>query len=408
MNQHVGRSQLDSIIDSLPDDDSTRRIVRTAVTQWGADVVRPFCHTRRRGLTSAAPTHNMQNHHTMTISHRNKTGQGSALMLSPTYLPAPLGGTWGTPANVPPVFAANVQSFAPHFRAPATLRRRYSSWKKILGLCIQSNTCPVPMAVGTAVGVIAKIADSGVSLGDVKAVRDAIAFVHKHMGYPDPTQDTQFAAVFAGIKRVLGGQPSFRKMALTRAEVGAMIAYAYRKRRPDHAVALAIAFEGALRVSELCALRISDVQCTGGRVRLYISRSKSDQHSVGAYVNLEFRQNAPFNASKILLSWLSQYKRQEGFLLSPLRAGNPMSGPLDERTFTRMVKFYAACIGIDARQVGSHSMRAGWITAEVDLGRSSIQIAAHARHASPDMLLGYYRSRRPAPNFVAYASAGNI
>ena len=327
-------------------------------------------------------------------------------MLSPAFLPAPLGGAWGASADVPALFARDAESYAKHWRAPSTVARRYSSWKKILGLCVDADACPLPMSVGTAIGVVAHVAASGVSLGDVRAVRDAIAFVHSNLGHVDPTKHVRFGAVFGGIKRQLGNLHSFREIALTRAEVGGMIDVAYARRRPDHAVALAVAFEGALRVSELCALEVADVRRAGDRVRLFIRKSKTDQNGSGAFVNLELRENAPFDAGAMTLRWLDRIGRKSGFVLSPLRARGVSDDPLDERTFTRMVKFYAACIGLDPRDVGSHSMRAGWITEEIDLGRPAMQVAAHARHGSPDMLLCYYRTRREARNFVAYASAG--
>lgn len=407
MNQHIGRSELDSIIDSFPDADPTRLTIRTAVARWGPDIVLAFRHIDRKRLTSGRSGRTMRTLD-MTQSHSNEERGTMSQMLSPVFMSTPLSGQWAGRSDIPEMFAQEVESFAKHWRAPGTLARLATSWNKILRLCLEANACPLPMDVGTAIGVISHIASSGVSFGDVRAAQGTIAFVHKYLEVPDPTKHVHFQAIFAGIKRELGARPICRKLALTRAEVGEMIRIANRRGRPDHAVALAVGYEGALRVNELCALQVDDVLPIGNRVRLYIRRSKSDQNGVGAQVDLELRENAPFDASDMTFRWLNRLGRKKGYLLSPLRAHGVSKAPLDARTFSRMVKFYAACIGLDARSVASHSMRAGWITEEIDLGRPDQQIAAHARHSSVDMLIQYYRSRKRPVNFVSYASAGSL
>lgn len=407
MNLHTGRSEIDSIIDSLPDDDHTHKIVRDAVEKWGPDLLMPFQYVPRKRLTRPGLTPTMRVR-SVTQSHNLSDGGNVADMLSSAFAPTSIGGIWAAQPDVPDIFAQSVASYSMHFRAPGTLRRHWTCWKKCCKLCLEADVCPLPMTVGTACGIVAAVADSGVTFGDVQAVRQAIAFVHKYHDLPDPTKDFRFQAVFGGIRRELGTRVRNPKLALTRAEVGSMIGVAYRRRRPDHAVALAVAFEGALRNGELCALKVDDVEHTRDGVRLYIRRSKTDQSGNGAHVDLRVLDDAPFDAGVMVMSWVERLGRKKGFLFSPLRRHGVIKEPLDERTFTRMVKFYAAAIGLDPTEVASHSMRAGYITTEIDLERPPHQIAAHARHSSVDMLLRYYRPRRRPTNFVAFASAGSL
>jgi integrase len=404
MYKHIGRSDTDSFIDTLGLDIDTRRLLRKAVYYFGEDVLHPFIALRRSHLTIAERNYKFRRPQYNALSDVNEDQQQ---MLSDSFLPAPLVIRSSVSTDVPPAFQASVEKFAHKFRAQRTLKRRYESWKKILRLCLQEGVCPLPMSVDTAAGVIAHIADSGVSYGEVKAVRDCITFVHRYKGHPSPTDDPRFKRVWGGIVRMLGtGNPN-RKWALTRDEVGQMIAVARKAGREDHAVALAVGFEGAFRTSELCNLRIENVHMRGNRALIFVASSKNDQTGHGEWVELELRARAPFDASAMLISWMKRLDRREGYLFVNVRNGHLTHEPIDERTVTRMIKVLCAKIGLDPKHFASHSMRAGWITEELSLGRPEAEVAAHARHSSTDMLLRYFRPRHAPRNFVRFASKGN-
>jgi integrase len=404
MNIHIGRSELDSIIDTLGWDIDTRELLRKAVYCFGEEILDPFIEVHRGYLTSAS--RNYKFHKPQYIAAPQIT-EDLQQMLSDTFLPAQLSGRWTALNDVPPGFRASAEKFAHKFRAPRTLQRRYSSWKKILRLCLQHGACPLPMSVDTASGLVAYIADSGVGLADLKAARDCIVFVHRYKELPDPTDHPRFKRVWAGIVRVLGSENPNRKWALTRDEVGRMITLARKAGREDQAVALAVGFEGALRSTELCNLRIEHVHVNGNRARIFVGSSKTDQTGRGEWVDLELRANAPFDASAMLISWLKRLGRSEGYLFVNVRDGRLTQEPIDARTVTRMIKSLVAKLGdLSPSRFASHSLRAGWITEELSLNRPLAEIAAHVRHSSTAMLLRYFRPRTAPRNFVRYASNG--
>lgn len=378
-------------------------MLRSAVSRFGEEVIEPFIEVERAGLTSARKNYNVRNPQYNAASGVNEDPQQ---VLSDSFLPAAIAGRWSAPHEVPPAFGASVEKFAHRFRAPRTLQRHFMSWKKILRLCLQVDVCPLPMSVGTAAGIVSHIAETGVGYGEVKAIRDAIVFVHRYKRLESPTDDYDFKRVWAGITRTLGTDNPNRVWALTRDEVGRMIEAARKERREDRAVALAVGFEGALRSEELCNLRIEDVHVRGDRASIYVARSKTDQTGNGAYVELELRARAPFDASKMLIAWIERLGRSEGYLFVDVRNGRLTQDPINSRTFTRSVKRYVARIGLDPSNFASHSCRAGWITEELILRRPEAEIATHARHASTEMLLPYYRPRTLPRNFVRYASTG--
>ncbi len=402
-NKHIGRSDLDSIIDSLGEDIETRIMLQSAVSRFGEEVIDPFIEVQRDYLTSATQNYRVRNTQYNALSNVYEDLQQ---VLSESFVPAAIAGRWAAPNDVPPAFGASAEKFAHRFRAPGTLLRHFVSWKKIVRLCLKVDVCPLPMSVGTAAGIVAHIAESGVGYSEVKAIRDAIVFVHRYKELPEPTSHPRFKRVWAGIMRTLGtGNPN-RVWALTRDEVGQMIVAALKERREDRAVQLAVGFEGALRSEELCNLRIEDVHVRGDRASIYVAKSKTDQTGEGAWVQLELRARAPFDASKMLIAWMKRLDRQEGYLFVDLRNGRLTQEPINTRTFTRTVKRYVARIGLDPANFASHSCRAGWITEELTLNRPNAEVSAHARHATADMLLPYFRPRTAPRNFVRYASTG--
>jgi len=264
------------------------------------------------------------------------------------------------------------------------------------------------MDVGTAIGIVSQVAWSEQSYSAARITREAIAFVHKQTGEIDPTKHWRFRRVFDGITRTFGTGCPNRKLGLQRVELGAMIDVALSKGRLDHAVALAVCYEGALRVDELCRLEIQHVYWSGHGATLLVKKSKTDPGSMGAYVDLRTRAGAPFDANVILARWMKRLQRADGPLITPLRHGTPSNTAYLPREFTRMIKEYAAIIGMNPRPIGSHSCRSGWATEELDLGRPEAQVAAHLRHATLDMLLRYYRPRRAPLNLTQHADPGRI
>jgi hypothetical protein len=57
----------------------------------------------------------------------------------------------------------------------------------------------------------------------------------------------------------------------------------------------------------------------------------------------------------------------------------------------RIVKRYAARVGLDPADYSGHSLRAGFLTSAAESGGSVFKLAAVSRHKSLDTLRGYVR-----------------
>lgn len=303
--------------------------------------------------------------------------------------------------GVPEIYKDYARTYVRKARAPRTYQRYRSAWNKTLHYLAPTDCVPIPMSAGTYMGVIAAIAASGASLSDCAAVKNAISYLHNHLGLPNPTKDYHSANVWSGIQRSLGKQSLHAKIAIVRSELGQMRRAALQSGDLYAACCLTVAFEGALRNEDHETIDVEKIQIGHSRATLWISRSKTDQFGDQQSVNLEQRPGADYNVLDDLRTLIAG--RRKGKLFE-----NPISGRLPSyRFFLREVKKFAACIGIDPIEVGTHSLRAGWVTSEIDLGEKSPgSIASQVRHNDLATLLRYYRPRRTRINLVRHAQVG--
>lgn len=76
---------------------------------------------------------------------------------------------------------------------------------------------------------------------------------------------------------------------------------------------------------------------------------------------------------------------------------------MSDRSVARLVKRYAQLAGLDAAQLGGHSLRAGFITEAARTRASIAKMQEVSRHKSVAVLMSYVRS---AELFDDHAGAG--
>jgi site-specific recombinase XerD len=141
---------------------------------------------------------------------------------------------------------------------------------------------------------------------------------------------------------------------------------------------LSIGFSCALRVSELCALRVGDIKrLDASRGEVFIANSKTDQSGQGYTIAIE--QGDHVQPLDDIARHIKKSGLKEGdnlFDIKPLR-------------FWRIIKELANKAGIEG--VSCHSLRAGFITCAVGAGATIDKVKAISRHKSTDILLSYVR-----------------
>ena len=236
------------------------------------------------------------------------------------------------------------------------------------------------------------------SMGTVVLYHSAINRKHIDAGLPSPTRDPEVINVLRGLKRLKGTAPRQVK-ALRENQIESMIKACLSARTRAgskttiglrDAAIIAIGFAAALRRSEICNLKVEDVEIIESpdglqpsQMFIYIRKSKTDQHGKGEKIAIpEGKRIKPI---KKLKNWLKISGISSGYLFQTLKRGGGLKGKkMHHSDIPRIVKYYAAQIGLDASEIAGHSLRAGFVT------------SAAAHHARLDKIMEVTRHRNPA------------
>ena len=251
------------------------------------------------------------------------------------------------------------------------------------------------------------------SMGTVAIYKSAINKQYLEAEHPSPTTSPIVHATFKGLTR-LRSTPCRRVKALREYHVREMLRVcdtvaqqpARRQIGLRDGALLALGFAGALRRSELCALTIGDIEAVPGAPRrkayLYIRKSKTDQAGRGHRIAL--LDGDTVRPITRLYTWLDASGITQGPLFQTMRRGGTTRGkPLHPSDIPRLVKHYATCIGLDAREVSGHSLRAGFVTSAAVHHARLDKIMEITRHTNPSTVMKYIRD---ADMFSDHAGAG--
>ena len=236
------------------------------------------------------------------------------------------------------------------------------------------------------------------SMGTVELYHSAINRKHIDAGLPSPTRNPEVTNVLRGLKRLKGTAPRQVK-ALRENQIESMLKACLSVRTQAgskttiglrDAAIIAIGFAAALRRSEICNLKVKDVEIIDSsdgfqpsKMFIYIRKSKTDQNGKGEKIAIpEGKRIKPI---KRLKDWLKVSGISSGYLFQTLKRGGGLKGKkMHHSDIPRIVKYYAAQIGLDASEIAGHSLRAGFVT------------SAAAHHARLDKIMEVTRHRNPA------------
>ncbi len=237
----------------------------------------------------------------------------------------------------------------------------------------------------------------------LKLRRAAIRYLHRAAGCPVPTDDVAVSETLSGIHR----QP--RARALPRARrprrPPASCGRSWRRSLPTCAASatgalLLVGFAGALRRSELAAIRVEHLEKTERGLRLTLPQTKGSQDRCGD------RSPAlrPTPSSVRCVPSPPGWRRLElpkarcsGASGSRRKAQPDESPPLPRMgsqaitpwAVAAIVKARAAAAGFGPRDFGGHSLKRGALTTGMDRGEHPAKLKRLGRHKSFDVLGEY-------------------
>ena len=239
------------------------------------------------------------------------------------------------------------------------------------------------------------------SIGTLMLYRSGINRKYVEAGKVSPTNHTRVKQVIKGLSRIRGEKPRQVK-AVREYDIIRMLKSCEEKKLIGirDAAIIALGFAGALRRSEICSLRVEDLEISPfeeyegngypSRMFLHIRKSKTDQESKGQKIAII--DGKLINPIGRLQAWLSAAKITQGPLFQTMRRGGKLMGsPMHHSDIPRILKHYAEKIGLDPREIAGHSLRSGFVTSAAANHARLDKIMEVTRHTNTSTVMKYIR-----------------
>ena len=285
---------------------------------------------------------------------------------------------------------ARAQALARRAAAPATLRAYRADWAHYASWCAQAGFVPVPAAPATVGAYLA-------SLGETHApatIRRRLSAIGKMHRFNDLAWNPAHRDIQEPLRGLLRqhGRPPHKAAPLTLPMLRRLLATCdpSARGRRDRALLL-FGFAGALRRSELVALRVDDVGASAGGLRLRIPRSKTDPTGQGAEIGLPRGKHAETCPVRAFEAWQAVARRKAG----PLFRRISSAGRIGEAALHQDAGDPGAARrhgGLDAEgfeRLSAHALRVGFITEAYGKGVRDEDIMRHTRHRDLRTMRGY-------------------
>lgn len=307
-----------------------------------------------------------------------------------------------TQAIIPSPTAGAVDAMRPDLRErvgrfvnaskAANTRRTYASaWASFAAFCARHGYQPLPASPEAVIDFITDLADAGAKAATIQVGLAAIGFAHDSAEATNPAKSPKVRATAAGIRRTIGTAQQ-RKAPVTLADLKAVIAGLpddLRGKR-DKAILL-IGWAGAFRRSELVGLEVGDVRFDAAKATITLRRSKTDQEGQGIVKVIPAMDDKSLCPVQALRDWLDAAEIQSGVIFRSIDRWGRVHGAMDGREIARIVKRAVERAGMDSRQFGGHSLRAGFVTQAATVGVPEWQIQETTGHRSTQVLRRYIR-----------------
>jgi site-specific recombinase XerD len=270
------------------------------------------------------------------------------------------------------------QYFLDNSRAQCTRDAYARDFQAFDRWCSAHGLCSLPASVSTLTRYLTYLAHCGKKVSTVRRARVAIGRAHASAAATRPDRDARIRTLEKGIGRVHGNREKGAQPLLP-AHLSQIVGVLNRCARDDRDRALLlVGFAGALRASELVALRIEDVEFRAGGINLSIVRSKADQLGVGHVVAIDQAHNPKLCAVRAVSAWLARVGERDGSLLRRTVGERVTRTPMHPRSVSRVIERLTMRAGI-LGDYSAHSLRAGLATSAYARGLSDREIQVHGR-----------------------------
>ena len=287
-------------------------------------------------------------------------------------------------------------------------------WQRFTAYCEEVGSDPMAATPDTVASFLLRMAsgprmhDTAVprerplAVGTLRILLAGIRRRYYEAGRTPPTTDGRVTSVLQGLRRSSEGPPR-QVNALREHEIARILSHCdglaaygrFRRIATRDGALIALGFAAALRRSEICELRLGDLEFLDepgdpAGMFVHVRRSKTDPFGQGQRIPIpEGRALRPIAR---LRAWLARAGIARGPVFQTMRRGGVVQGrPMHPSDVVRLVKHYVQAIGLDPADYAGHSLRAGFVTSAAVHRARLDKIMEVTRHTSPRMVLRYIR-----------------
>ena len=284
-----------------------------------------------------------------------------------------------------------------------TTRRAYRAGVRAWCAWCDHHALPcLPARSADVAAFLAAERGRGLSVNTIELRRAALRYLHFIAGCPVPTAEAHVAETIAGIHRDAAdrGHLPAKKLAATADILRQLLAPIGNDLvgLRDRALLL-VGFAGALRRSELAAIRIEHLELRTRGLCLTLPRSKGERTGKAVTVALPYGSTelCPVRA---LQRWQAAAGITEGAVFRrlwqpPQRGDGPRprvrlgTAGIDPKTVARIIQARAVAAGFERTALGGHSLKRGALTTGMDHGVHPTRLKQLGRHKSYAVLDEY-------------------
>jgi len=265
----------------------------------------------------------------------------------------------------------------------------FEAWCRARGLGAELPVEPAAVAM-----YVSYLVDLRRSMSTIQQAMAAIADRHRHAGTGSPTGHPQIQLILQGARRRRGVAAEHQARPLLpddlRARIRPLIDTGRLRGARDLAL-LSFGLAAALRRSEFCGLRLSQLERVKRGFLVRLAHTKSDQEGRGHERLITHGAHADVCPVRAMDEWISRSGIDSGTVLRCVhRQDRAIEKPLDDDTLNWIVRDYTRRAGMGDGYSG-HSLRAGYITAAHRAGKDAVAIQRHVGHRSPKSTAIYIR-----------------
>lgn len=218
----------------------------------------------------------------------------------------------------------------------------------------------------------------------------SLSKAHTTQGMVDPTKAELVKMVMKGIKRTHGSQQRQVTPAIREDILLMLDAMGDGMKDCRDRALLLTGFAGAFRRSELVAMNVEDIQDVREGLTIAIPKSKTDQEGSGRKIGIPLARGIHCPV-KAIQAWLKAADITTGPVFRGVDRHGNVGDRLSDYAVARIIKGYAAKVGLDPQQYSGHSLRSGLVTSAAQAGIANHKIRAQTGHTGDVMLNRYIR-----------------